>query len=141
MATTTDEFPAIAALAAILRVRSDPDPPPHYVPPPSLEQLRQRREEVIAIAARFGAGNVRVIGSVARGTAAPTSDVDFLVTLRPERSLLDLGGLQVALEDLLGCPVHVVTDGHAPSATPTGTPSDDREERLLARLRADAVPV
>jgi len=104
-------------------------------------QLRQRREEVIAIAARFGAGDVRVIGSVARGTAAPTSDVDFLVTLRPERSLLDLGGLQVALEDLLGCPVHVVTDGHAPSATPTGTPSDDREERLLARLRADAVPV
>jgi predicted nucleotidyltransferase len=93
-------------------------------------------DEFPAIAAQFGAGDVRVIGSVARGTGAPTSDLDCLVTLEPERSLFDLGGLQVALENLLGCLVHVVTDGHAPSATPTGTRSDDRQERLLARLRA-----
>jgi predicted nucleotidyltransferase len=141
MATTKHEFPALAALAAILREGSDPDPASPSGPPPSLEQLRQRREELIAVATRFGAGDLRVIGSVARGTATPASDVDFLVTLEPERSLLDLGGLQVALEGLLGCAVHVVTDGHGASAVPTSTPGDGREERLLARLRADAVPV
>jgi predicted nucleotidyltransferase len=141
MATTRQEFPALAALAAILHSASDAEVAPPSGPPPSLEQLRERREEIIAIATPFGASDLRVIGSVARGTAAPTSDVDFLVTLEPERSLLDLGGLQVALEDFLGCAVHVVKDGHAASATATGTPSDDREERLLARLRADAVPV
>lgn len=140
MATTEHDFPALAALAAFLRQRSDAGPAPPSGPPLSLEQLRQRREEIIAIATRFGAGDLRIIGSVARGTATPTSDVDLLVALSDERSLFDLGGLQVALEDLLGCRVHVISDRQVVPASP-GAPSGDREERLRIRLLADALPV
>jgi predicted nucleotidyltransferase len=53
---------------------------------------------------------VRVFGSIARGDARPGSDVDFLVQLAPGRSLLDLGGLQYELQELLGCAVDVVTE-------------------------------
>lgn len=72
--------------------------------------LKARRNEILAIAARHGAANVRVFGSVARGEAGPDSDVDFLVDLEPGRTLLDHGQLQVDLEDLLGCRVDVITD-------------------------------
>jgi hypothetical protein len=73
-----------------------------------VEELRARREEILAIAARHGAYNVRVYGSVARGEAGPTSDVDFLVEMEPGRSLLDLGGLLMDLQDLLGRNVDLV---------------------------------
>ena len=73
------------------------------------ELVRARREEILRIAAKHGARNVRVFGSVARGAADQASDVDFLVELEPGRSILDLGGLQAGLESLLGCPVDVVT--------------------------------
>lgn len=141
MTQTEQEFPALAALAAILREASGAGAGATSGPPPTLGQLRDRREEIVAIATPFGVSHLRVIGSVARGSATSTSDVDFLVTLAPEGSLLDLGGLQVALEELLGCPVNVLTDGQVASVGPAGVPSDGREERLLARLRADAVPV
>jgi predicted nucleotidyltransferase len=72
--------------------------------------LRQKREEILRIAARHGAHNVRVFGSRARGNADWRSDIDFLVEMEPGRSLLDLGGLQYELEQLLGCPVDVVTE-------------------------------
>lgn len=74
------------------------------------ELLRDRREEILRTAARHGARNVRVFGSVARSEAADDSDVDFLVDLEPGRSLLGLGGLLLDLRDLLGCPVDVVTE-------------------------------
>ncbi len=74
------------------------------------ELLRARREEILRIAAKHGAHNVRVFGSVARGEADETSDVDFLVEMEPGRSLLDLGGLLIDLEGLLGRPVDVVTE-------------------------------
>jgi len=64
----------------------------------------------LSLAARRGAFNVRVFGSAARGEADARSDVDFLVDLEPGRSLLDLGGLLVDLEKLLGCKVDVVTE-------------------------------
>lgn len=54
--------------------------------------------------------NVRVFGSVARGEARPDSDIDFLVDLEIGRSLLDLGGLLMDLQDLLHCKVDVVTE-------------------------------
>lgn len=74
------------------------------------EQLvKGRREEILRIAARHGAHNIRVFGSVARGEADEASDIDFLVEMEPGRSLLDLGGLQDELESLLGRPVDVVT--------------------------------
>lgn len=74
------------------------------------EQLVQsKREEILRVAAGHGAHNVRIFGSVARGEADEASDIDFLVEMEPGRSLLDLGGLQVELEALLGRPVDVVT--------------------------------
>jgi predicted nucleotidyltransferase len=72
--------------------------------------LKSRRDEILAIAERHGASNVRVFGSVARGEASPDSDVDFLVDLEPGRTLLDHGQLQADLENLLGCHVDVITD-------------------------------
>jgi len=62
------------------------------------------------VAAKHGARNVRLFGSVSRGEAGSQSDVDILVDLEPGRSLLDLGGLLMDLEDLLGRKVDVVTE-------------------------------
>ena len=69
--------------------------------------LSERREAILRIAARHGARNVRVFGSVARGEAGSDSDVDFLVELEEGRSLLDLAGLWQDLEDLLGRKVDI----------------------------------
>jgi len=75
------------------------------------EQLLQaRRKEIMQIAARHGAYNVRVFGSVARGEARPDSVIDFLVNLEAGRSLLDLARLLRELQALLNCPVDVVTE-------------------------------
>ena len=74
------------------------------------ERLREKRQEILRVAARNGAHNVRVFGSVARAEADPLSDIDFLVEMDPGRSLPDLGGLQAELEALLGCHVDVVTE-------------------------------
>ena len=54
--------------------------------------LQEKRQEILKIAAKHGAYNVRIFGSVARGEADEASDVDILVELEPERSLFDLGG-------------------------------------------------
>ena len=72
--------------------------------------LREKRDDILRIAARHGASNVRVFGSVARGEADEESDIDFLVDLAPDRSLLDLGGLWWDLNDLLGGKADVVTE-------------------------------
>ena len=74
------------------------------------ERLKEKREDILRIAARHGAHNVRIFGSVARGDADEDSDIDFLVELEPGRNLLDLGGLLMDLQDLLGCQVDVVTE-------------------------------
>ena len=72
--------------------------------------LRSRREDILRIAAKNGACNVRIFGSVARGEAGENSDIDLLVELEPGRSLLDLAKLVVELEDLLNRKVDVVTE-------------------------------
>jgi predicted nucleotidyltransferase len=72
--------------------------------------LKTRRKEILEIAARNGAVNVRVFGSVARGENRPDSDIDFLVNLETGRSLLDLARLLRELHTLLGYPVDVVTE-------------------------------
>jgi hypothetical protein len=74
------------------------------------ELLKDKQREILSLAAKYGARNVRVFGSVARGEADERSDIDFLVEMEPGRSLLDLGGLQAELEMLFGCPVDVVTE-------------------------------
>jgi predicted nucleotidyltransferase len=72
--------------------------------------LKIRRKEILALAARNGAVNVRVFGSVARGDNRPDSDVDFLVNLEKGRSLLDLARFLRELHTLLGMNVDVVTE-------------------------------
>ncbi len=74
------------------------------------EVLSQKREDVLRVAARYGAHNVRIFGSVARGEADDASDLDVLVDLEPGRSLFDLGGLLMELQELLGLQVDVVTE-------------------------------
>ena len=74
------------------------------------ELLEAKKGEVLRIAAKHGAHNVRVFGSVARGEARPDSDVDFLVNMEPGRTLFDMGGLLMDLRDLLGVNVDVVTE-------------------------------
>ncbi|NMG09051.1 nucleotidyltransferase family protein [Brasilonema sp. UFV-L1] len=71
------------------------------------EVLRPLRDEILQIAAKYGAYNVRVFGSVARGEAKPDSDVDFLVEIEPQRTLLDQIALMQSLEALLGRKVDV----------------------------------
>jgi predicted nucleotidyltransferase len=74
---------------------------------PDLEQLRSRKHEVLKIASRYGASNVRVFGSVARGDAQPNSDIDLLVDFERQRTALDLSGLILDLRELLGREVDV----------------------------------
>lgn len=92
------------------------------------ELLKQKRGEILRIAAEYGAQNVRVFGSVASGKADQASDVDFLVEMEPGKTLLDLGGLQMELEALLGCRVDVVTERGL-------------KTRIRDRVLREAVPV
>ncbi|HEY7213286.1 MAG TPA: nucleotidyltransferase domain-containing protein [Thermoanaerobaculia bacterium] len=93
-----------------------------------IEELRARREEILRVAVRRGARQVRVFGSVARGEADEKSDVDFLVDMERGRSLLDLGGLLMDLQELLGRRVDVVTErGLKP--------------RIRERVLAESVPL
>lgn len=74
------------------------------------EALHERREQILEVAARHGAHNVRVFGSVARGEADDDSDIDFLVELEPGRSLFDLAHIAIDLQERLKCPVDVAPD-------------------------------
>jgi uncharacterized protein len=76
----------------------------------SIAFLQKYRAEILDLAMRHGATNVRVFGSLARGEGGETSDLDLLVTLEKKRSLLDLVGLKQDLEDLVQRPVDVVTE-------------------------------
>jgi hypothetical protein len=73
--------------------------------------LQEHRDAILEIARRHGASDVRLFGSVARGDAIPTSDVDVLVRFEPGRSLFDHAALIGDLEDLLGVSVDVVDEG------------------------------
>jgi predicted nucleotidyltransferase len=73
--------------------------------------IDENRAEILRIAASHGATRVRIFGSYARGEAGPDSDVDLLINLESGRDLLDLVAIKLDLEDLLGRPVHVVTEG------------------------------
>ena len=75
--------------------------------------LAQMRDDIMAVAARHHATNVRVFGSVATDSDTPSSDLDLLVHFSDEASLYDQVGLTVELEDLLGVRVDVISDGAA----------------------------
>ena len=75
----------------------------------TLDTLHAQRAAILEVARRRGARNLRVFGSVARGEAGETSDVDLLVDMEPGRTLLDLTALERELSELLGCRVEVGT--------------------------------
>jgi len=93
-----------------------------------MELLKSKREEILRIAARRGARNVRLFGSVAWGEADAQSDVDILVDMEPGRSLLDLGRLWWELNELLGVEVDVVT-------------ANGLRERIRERILSEAIPL
>ncbi len=74
------------------------------------EIIQDKKEQILVLAAKYGASNLRVFGSVANGTADENSDVDILVDLEKGRSLFDLGGLLMDLQQLLNRKVDVVTE-------------------------------
>jgi uncharacterized protein len=77
----------------------------------TLDTLRAgRREQILRLARRRGARILRVFGSVARGEATESSDLDLLVEWEPGSSLLDHAGLVQDLQELLGMKVHVGTE-------------------------------
>ena len=90
--------------------------------------VSSKREEILGIARKHGAVSVGLFGSAARGDEVSESDLDFVVELEQGRSLLDLGGLQMELERLLGCRVEVVT-------------AKGLRERIRTRVLEEALPV
>ena len=92
------------------------------------ELLKSKREQILHTAKEYGASNVRVFGSVARGEADEKSDVDILVDLEPGRSLLDHAALSLALQQLMGVQVDVVT-------------SRGLRERIRERVLQEAIPL
>lgn len=72
--------------------------------------LEEKREAVLALAAKHGALRPRIFGSTARGEVGPESDIDLLVKMEEGRSLLDLSALTQDLQDLLGVKVDVVSE-------------------------------
>lgn len=75
-----------------------------------LDLVRENRDQVLSIAERYGATNVRLFGSVARGEDDDQSDIDLIVNMAPGRSLFDLGGLLMELSALLGKRVDITTE-------------------------------
>ena len=71
--------------------------------------IMAKREDILRVAGRHGAGNIRLFGSAARGDAGPSSDVDLLVDMRADHSPWFPAALVADLEELLGKRVHVVT--------------------------------
>ncbi len=76
----------------------------------SIKLLKTKRKDILRIASKYGARNIRIFGSLARGEAREDSDIDFLVDMEPGRSLFDLGGLLMDLQNLLAQKVDVVTE-------------------------------
>ena len=94
----------------------------------TIQQIRQHRADIKAILNQRKASNLRVFGSVAEGKGRRDSDVDFLVAMDPDATLIDLIGLKQDLAALLGTEVDVVSD-------------DAIHPRLERRVRATAVPL
>jgi hypothetical protein len=74
------------------------------------ELLKIKRSEILGIAKKYGARNIRLFGSIARGEDDEASDVDLLVEMEHGRSLFDMGGMLMELEALLGRKVDIVTE-------------------------------
>lgn len=75
-----------------------------------VDLVKSRRDEILSVARRHGVTRVRVFGSMARGDAGPSSDLDLLVDVGPSTSPWFPGGLAAELESMLGLPVQIVTE-------------------------------
>ena len=92
------------------------------------QKLRKYRRHLHDAAREHGVRRVRVFGSLARGEATPTSDIDLLVDLEPDRTLLDLAAFRREAQEILGVPIDV--------ATP-----DMLKERIRTQVESEAVPL
>lgn len=92
------------------------------------ELLHDKRDEILSVAAKHGASNVRVFGSVARKEAGPGSDIDVLVEMERGRTLLDQAALMIDLQELLGCKVDIAVEGGL-------------KEYLRERIMTEAIPL
>lgn len=81
-----------------------------------LDTIHHHRQQVIDLAIRYRASNVRIFGSAIEGAEAGQSDIDLLVDPMPGATLLDLGGLQAELQELLGTPIDLLTPADLPVA-------------------------
>ncbi len=90
--------------------------------------LQAKREDILRTAVKYGASNVRVFGSVARGEADAESDIDLLVDMEPGRTLFDLSELLTDLQHLLGHDVDIVTE-------------KGLHDRIRERVLKEAVPL
>ena len=95
---------------------------------PLAQALRDHRRRLLDVARAHGVRKVRVFGSLARGESVPTSDVDLLVDLEPDRTLLDLAAFRREAEEILGTPVDVATH-------------DMLKEHIRAEILAEALPL
>jgi predicted nucleotidyltransferase len=75
----------------------------------TLKEIQKYKNQMLAIGRQFGITSIKVFGSTVREKADQMSDVDLLVELEPGRSLLDLGGFQMAVKDLINQDVDIVT--------------------------------
>jgi predicted nucleotidyltransferase len=92
------------------------------------EALRLHREHIRRVVEQHRACNARVFGSALRRDETDTSDLDLLVDPLPGATLLDMGAIQIELEEALGIPVDVLTPGDLPA-------------KFRARVLQEAVPV
>ena len=74
------------------------------------QEIQQKKKEILLVAQQHGIVNIRIFGSIARGDDNLQSDVDLLVDLEQRRTLFDLGGALIKLQDLLGRKVDIVTE-------------------------------
>jgi len=89
--------------------------------------LKRHRGKLLLAARRHGADRIMICGSVARGDARPDSDYDFVVEMGAGRSLMDLGGLQMDLQEILGKEVDVLTAGSLHGAMKKAVYSEAQE--------------
>ncbi len=71
--------------------------------------IRTYRKRIVNLARSHGARSVSVFGSLARGEEDAESDIDLLIELDPDRSLLDIVAMKLDIEDLTGRKVDIVT--------------------------------
>lgn len=76
--------------------------------------IKNKHAQILAIMQRFPVQNPRVFGSIAKGLDNEKSDLDLLIDPLPKMTMLDLCGLQIELEDLLGIKVDILTPRSLP---------------------------